>query len=342
MKRCFYFRLLFMICIHQFSWAQQKPHYTQYLQNQYVINPALSGIENYLDIRLSHRQQWVGVQDAPMTSYFSAHAALNKSDYRTTATSFKIPDDNPRGHDYWERYTAASPHHGIGMQVINDVTGPLRFFSAYATYAFHVGITSKTNLAAGFGAGINKVSLNTAKLNFGTLNPIDPVIDNSGVLNSYKPDFMAGLYLYSADYFVGLSAQQILSQPLEFSDNIVRTINGKTVPHLFMTAGYRFFLSEDLNLTPSLMVKKVMPSPIQYDLNVKLQYWDRAWIAASYRWKEGYAAMMGFNVSGKFNLGYSYDISYTKLSTISKGTHELIIGFLLFNDYGDWYQKRIW
>ncbi|RYZ27739.1 MAG: type IX secretion system membrane protein PorP/SprF, partial [Sphingobacteriales bacterium] len=30
--------------------AQQKPHYTQYIMNQYILNPAITGIENYTDI----------------------------------------------------------------------------------------------------------------------------------------------------------------------------------------------------------------------------------------------------------------------------------------------------
>ena len=32
--------------------AQQKPHYTQYILNQYILNPALTGIENYTDIKV--------------------------------------------------------------------------------------------------------------------------------------------------------------------------------------------------------------------------------------------------------------------------------------------------
>ena len=37
----------------QLATAQQKPQYTQYVLNNYIINPALSGIENYMDVKLS-------------------------------------------------------------------------------------------------------------------------------------------------------------------------------------------------------------------------------------------------------------------------------------------------
>ena len=92
--------------------AQQKPHYTQYILNQYIVNPALTGIENYIDVKLSHRHQWVGIQDAPVTSYLSVHGPIGKKDFRTTATSFETPGENPRGKQYWQDFTAAEAHHG--------------------------------------------------------------------------------------------------------------------------------------------------------------------------------------------------------------------------------------
>jgi len=95
--------------------AQQKPHYTQYILNQYIVNPALTGIENYTDIKLSHRHQWTGIQDAPVTSYLTIHGPIGKKDYRTTATSFEVPGENPRGKQYWQDYTSAEPHHGVGL-----------------------------------------------------------------------------------------------------------------------------------------------------------------------------------------------------------------------------------
>src|SRR5256714_7180411 len=85
--------------------AQQKPHYTQYILNQYILNPALTGIENYTDVKLSHRHQWVGIQDAPVTTYLTIHTPIGKKDFRTTATTlFDMEGENPRGKGYWEDY----------------------------------------------------------------------------------------------------------------------------------------------------------------------------------------------------------------------------------------------
>ena len=215
--------------------AQQEPHYTQYIINQYIINPALTGIENYTDVKLSHRRQWVGLQDAPVTSYITISKPLGKKDDRTTATSFEMPGENPRGRNYWQDYEAAKPHSGIGLKIINDRTGPLNRFAGYLSYAYHIGISAKTSLAAGFEAGVRNIGLDRSKLDFGIANPIDPAVYNSPEINQLKPDFGAGLYLYSADYFIGLSAQQIIPQKIYFSDLRLKTDDSKFVPHIFAT-----------------------------------------------------------------------------------------------------------
>ena len=42
-----------IICLLSFTaFSQAKPFYTQYILNNYILNPALSGIENYTDNHL--------------------------------------------------------------------------------------------------------------------------------------------------------------------------------------------------------------------------------------------------------------------------------------------------
>lgn len=338
MKRVVPF-LMLMISVQVM--AQQKPHYTQYILNQYIVNPALTGIENYVDLKGSHRHQWVGIQDAPVTTYLTLHGPIGKKDYRTSATSYQVPGENPRGKRYWEEYTAAEPHHGIGMQVINDVTGPLSNFSAYATYAYHMGLTPRTSLAGGFGVGINRISLDADKLDFNDII-VDQAVYSSGLLRKTNLDVTAGVYLYSADYFIGVSAQQIVPQKIDFSNKYIRPNDGKTVPHIFATAGYRFLVGYDFNLIPSVMVKYVQPLPTQFEVNAKLQYRDLAWVGGSYRYKDGFAGMLGLNISNTFNVGYAYDYTTSGLNNYTKGTHEIIAGFLIGNKYSESCPRNVW
>ena len=337
-KKLFIIPLL-LFCV-QVS-GQQRPHYTQYILNNYILNPALSGIENYTDVKISSRDQWVGLNGAPKTTYFSIQAPIGKGDYRTSSTSFEVPGQNPRGKYYWENYTAAEPHHGIGMTIVNDKTGSFNRFTANATYAYHIGLSPTMNLSAGFSAGITNVSIDKTKQDFsGNGDPYDPATGAaiSGEINRIRPDLGVGLWLYSKNYFVGLSAQQIIPQKLSFSDDATFISTGRLIPHLFLTAGYRFLAGEDFNIIPSVMLKYVQGSSInnfQPETNLKIQYRDLLWLGGSYRNKDGYAGMIGFNISNSFNVGYAYDITKTSLNTVSRGTHEFLVGFIFGNKYSE-------
>ncbi len=339
MKRNLFFAVLLFLTTNVM--AQQRPHYTQYILNQYILNPALSGVENYTDVKMSTRDQWVGLTGAPKTMYLTVHAPIGKSDYRTSATSYQVPGQNPRGKYYWENYTAAEPHHGIGMTVINDKTGSFNRFTANATYAYHLGLSPTTNLSAGFSAGITNVSIDRSKNDFtGNNDPFDPATGASlsGQLNRIRPDVGFGFWLYSKDYFVGLSGQQIVPQKLVFVDDAAFLTKGKLVPHLFLTAGYRFLIGEDFNAIPSVMVKYISASSktnFQPEANIKLQYRDLLWLGGSYRYENGYSGMAGLNVSNTFNVGYAYDFTTTALNTVSRGTHEIVVGFTIGNKYSE-------
>lgn len=323
--------------------AQQQPHYTQYVMNQYIINPAITGIENYTDIKISHRHQWAGLEGAPVTTYFTAHKAFGGSNMKSSATSFAVEDGgNSRGKNYWDQYTAADPHHGIGIQVINDKTGPLSNLTANLTYAYHIGLTEKTSIAAGFGLGINQVGLDATKVNFGKI-AVDPAVYSSGELKKIKPVINAGIYLYSSSFFLGVSALQVTEQKVSFANDSVKFRDGSAIlPHLFMTAGLRLLVGDDFNFIPSVMVKHFSATPTQMEFNAKLQYHDLLWVGASYRSTDAVAGMVGLNLSNKMQLGYSYDYTTSKLNNFSNGSHEFMIGFIIGNGFDDSCPKNVW
>lgn len=314
--------------------GQQKPQYTQYILNNYIINPALSGIYNYTDVKFSYRSQWAGLKGAPITDYFSIQGPIGKKDYKTTPTSFQVPGENPRGTYYWQDYTASRPHHGVGLVILNDKTGLYNRFSADASYAYHMGLSPQVNLAIGFAAGITNISYDLSRVNFA--DPNDPVVrgGSSNTLNTIRPDLSAGLWLYSTRYFVGVSAQQIIPQQYTFSGKTTLE-NATLIPHLFATAGYGVQLNDEIRIIPSVMFKYVQGTPTtpQFDVNIKFQYRDLLWTGCSYRYQDGYSGMVGFNIGNTFNIGYAYDFTTSRLNTFSGGTHEIIIGLLIGNHY---------
>ncbi|MEO5912480.1 MAG: type IX secretion system membrane protein PorP/SprF [Pelobium sp.] len=331
---------LFSFCVYSnIAHAQQKPQYTQYILNNYIINPAITGIENYIDVKAAYRQQWTGLQDAPQTSYLTAHMPLGKTDEWGSATSYDMVGENPLGRSYKQEYQASKPHHGIGLVAVIDKTGPLSNTTFDFTYAYHIGLAPKLNLSVGVGAGISKVSLNTSDITLE--NPIDNAIANSGTINRLKPDVNVGVWLYSAEFFLGVSAQQILPQTLSFSGNSSYN-TGKTVPHYFATAGYRFWLSDDITVVPSIMFKYVNPAPLGIDISTKVAFRDKIWIGGVYRKDDSFSGLIGFNVSSLFNIGYSYDFTTSALNTVSRGTHEIVLGLLLNNHYKVTCPQKLW
>lgn len=335
----FYKIILFFISVCANVKAQQKPQYTQYILNNYIINPAITGIENYIDIKAATRQQWTGLQNAPQTSYLTAHMPLGKTDDWQSSTSFGMVGENPLGRNYKYDYAASEPHHGIGVVAVVDEIGPLSNTSFNLTYAYHIGLAPKLNLSVGVGAGISKISLNTSVITLE--NPNDEAITRGGSINKLKPDINAGLWLYSVDFFAGASVQQLLPQTLSFSENSIYN-TGKTVPHFFVTGGYRFWLNDDITVVPSALLKLVNPTPLSVDVNLKLSFRDKLWIGGAYRKDDSFSGLVGFNVGSMFNLGYSYDFTTSALNTVSRGSHEIVLGFLLNNRYKVTCPQKLW
>jgi type IX secretion system PorP/SprF family membrane protein len=325
MKRIYFVVLLMIVCSR--VQGQQQPQYTQYIFNQLLINPAVSGIENYVDVKAGYRSQWTGLQGAPVTTYFTITAPLGHDFVQGDA--LQVPaGDNPVGPSFVSTYRAAEPHHGIGLTMFTDKAGPIRQTNIDATYAYHIGLTPDLNLSAGVSAGITNITLNTSEVTLETA--LDPAIYN-GNNNQIKPNVNAGIWAYSATYFFGASVQQLLPQTLNFSNNSAYN-QGKTVPHYYITGGYKFFLSDDVSFMPSVMYKIIKPAQNTIDINGKLGFRDNFWIGASYRQDDAVAGMMGFTINSFLSLGYSYDYTTSNLNTVSTGTHEIVLGFHLGNN----------
>lgn len=310
--------------------AQQKPQYTQYVFNNFLLNPALSGIENYTDVKLGYRSQWTGLQGAPVTTFFTINTPIGDNFINGDATEMPpAGGTDPASRSYTQNYQAAEPHHGIGFMVVNDKAGPITSTNIDATYAYHIGLTSSLNLALGVAAGAAHTSLNTSILT--TTTPGDPAIDGAGG-GVWSPDISIGVWAYSSNYYVGASVQQVLPEKLYF-DAKDAAYQNKSVPQYFFTAGYKLFVSDDLALMPSVMVKVINPVPITYDINAKLSFRDIFWVGGSYRHNDSFGVLAGFNVSSLINVGYSYDITTSALNTVSNGTHEIVLTILLNNKY---------
>uniref|UniRef100_UPI003341B278 PorP/SprF family type IX secretion system membrane protein n=1 Tax=Pseudopedobacter sp. TaxID=1936787 RepID=UPI003341B278 len=302
--RLFAFTLILILSV--VCKAQQKPQYTQYMQNMQVINPALSGIYHGIYVKAATRNQWSGLESAPKTNYITVSAPLNIDKDMLTAGSadFGIEDVGTR--EERDAYYSSENHHGIGLMVLDDRTGSLSRASANLTYAYHIALGDLANLSVGVGAGMGRISLNTHELRFE--NELEPLV-MQGNATRWSPDVNAGIYLYGASFFAGASVQQVLKQPVSFAQDY----QSDEVPHYFFTAGYRFWAGQDFSFMPSVMLKRIKPLPSSIDLNLKIAFRNNVWLGGSYRKNDSFSAIFGFTVSKIFDVGYAYDFTQSEL-----------------------------
>ena len=78
MKKIFLLAILLLMSFLDVN-AQQSPHYTQYMYNMNIINPAYAGSKQNLSFGLLYRKQWIQIEDAPSTFSFSGSSPVGKN-----------------------------------------------------------------------------------------------------------------------------------------------------------------------------------------------------------------------------------------------------------------------
>jgi type IX secretion system PorP/SprF family membrane protein len=311
--------------------AQLRPQYSQYVLNNYLLNPAIAGIEDYTDIRLSTRQQWVGIDGAPATYYLTLHAPLGQG--QPTANS----DASEKPHAFAasglrSAYKRAKAHHGIGLMALHDQAGIQQSSELSLSYAWHQPLHRHLKLAAGFQAGIHQIALRGSQLLLNT-NPDNAAIDQYGL----RPQLGAGLWLYSSSFYMGASFVQWLAGGLP------DPVAGSAQRHYFLTAGYRVRLSERWDVVPAVLHRWTAPLPSGTDVNVRFIYASRIWAGAAWRFQESAIFMAGASLNQWLDLGYSYDLGQRSgISRASAGSHEIVLGFRLNNRFRVYCPQNLW
>ncbi|MFD2514323.1 type IX secretion system membrane protein PorP/SprF [Pontibacter locisalis] len=319
------FTLLSLVFITLSVRSQQLPQHTLYVQNNFLLNPAVAGIENYIDLRAGYRTQWVGMEGAPTSFYASFHTSLNKNDRNTKRLSMRNNGSNPGSGANTNNRFYIKPHHGLGAVAQVDKAGLLKTSSLSLSYAYHLPLTSRINLAGGLLAGIKQYRLNVDALDLVT--PNDP-FEASDFSNMNKADLGVGLWLYSNSFFLGVSGMQLLRSNSNSAEGGPYATLQK---HYFATSGIKIKASSELALTPSLMVKMAESGVVMVDGNAKLTYNDRFWTGISYRHNDAFAGAVGIYINHMLDVSYSYDVTTSAINTVSANTHEVVIGLKLNN-----------
>jgi len=284
--------VLITISISFTGYSQQLTYNSQYMLNQFLINPAAAGTKEYMPISTSFRQQWAGFNDAPRTQMLSVHSPIGEN-------------------------------MGVGGILYNDVTGPLRNIGFEGSYSYHLKINDASKLAMGLSISLTQHVLDGS--NFILNNTNDQVL-NGATQKSFNPDGSFGLYYYSEKGFLGVSVPQLIENKLKFGDNIEEL--NRQVRHYYLSGGYRFPMGDNLELEPSILLKYTIASPFQFDVNTRLFYKENLWTGISYRHDESVVSMVGIQ-RDEFMIGYAFDYTLSSIRNYSAGTHELYLEYQL-------------
>ena len=309
--------------------AQQIPQYSQFQRNQFMINPAAAGVYDFVDITMSGRWQWLGVDDSPKTSYlaFSVPVRFTPKYYNPGIRTSSGPVENPD-------IKTGKLKHTFGGQLLADQYGAFRKFSFSGTYAIHMPITKKVNLSFGVKAGLSNNSFLADQAQVLNImapdqNQYDDITYTNFIKNQsnkYIMDVGAGLYLYSKNLFFGFAAEQLTRDMVEFGQG---TANFDPQLHYSILGGYKIPINNNFTLTPGFLIKYMTPAPVSIDANIQLEYKNWLWMTLGYRHTDAVIAMVGMNISKRFKFGYSYDFSVSRFNSYSSGGHELTLGLMI-------------
>ena len=275
------------------SFAQQDAQFTQYMYNTININPAYAGSRGALSFFALHRTQWVGLDGAPVTNTISVNTPFNNTNL------------------------------GAGLSIINDEIGPSTSNSISADISYTIPVSETYRLSFGIKGTANLFNIDINKLNPG--DQTDEQFQNYS--NEFTPNIGAGIYLHSGKAYVGFSIPNFI-ETNAYNDNDVAIYKEKI--NYYLIGGYVFELSPSVKFKPAFMTKIVEGSPLQVDLSANFMFIDKVVVGLGYRWSAAMTAMVGFQVSDAFYVGYSYDFETTALNNYNSGTHELFLRYEIF------------
>jgi len=270
--------------------AQQDPHYTQYMYNMSVMNPAYAGSKDALSLGLLYRKQWVEIEDAPTTATFFGHSPVGKNV-------------------------------GLGLSVISDKIGPVEENNVYGDFSYTLKLGEEHKLAFGMKAGatFHKVGL------FDKVYSNVPDADDPAFSENTSNTFLnigAGLFYYTNKYYIGASVPNMLkSKHLDFNGRKF----GSEASHYFVTGGYVFDINENMKLKPFAMVKSAFNAPVSVDASLNTLLYNKFEAGITYRLEDSFGAMVNFNITPALRIGYAYDYIVSDLSAKTKASHEFML-----------------
>ena len=314
--------LLFSLLLIAKVSAQQVPQFTQLLQNRYMLNPAASGLSEDNNVLAGFRKQWVGMDQGPTTYYLGYNRGFVKT---IEPKRQPLAIRTARVEDYHSEQKEGGTSrfkHGFGGYIVGDNYGAFKNMSLNISYALHAALND--NITFAFGASSrfhnSKFDASLAQVENAGDATYDAFIAERNGLTSLEFDL--GTYLYGKNWFAGYSTNQLTRDKITFGDisnNILKT-------HHTIIGGYTLKVTENIDVTPSTIIKTVAGAPLSVDVLANAEFNNMISLGLGYRTEDAIMIMAGIKLDSKYRLGYSYDINTSRLSNYNSGSHEITIG----------------
>lgn len=275
--------------------AQQNKIITHFIFDKMSINPGATGMgmEDGFCGTAVYRNQWDRINGAPNSALLNVEGRLERS----------FPG-------------------GFGMSFYHDAIGFARQNNVVLNYSYPLSLGDGT---LGIGAGLGIVSYGMQP-DWVTPDGIPQDGSLPQAANELSFDANFGLYYtHNQGWYAGVSSTHIPAAELE-------QLNFTTARHYFLMGGYKwqepFATLPEIDLDFNAMTRTDLVK-LSADFNVRAIYDDMFWGGLTYRPQDAVGLMAGIELNGLM-VGYSYDITTSQLSTVSRGSHEILMKYCHF------------
>jgi type IX secretion system PorP/SprF family membrane protein len=301
--RFFYLSLCFF-CLKNYSQVT-LPIYQDYLSdNVYLVHPSAAGIGNSSKLRMTARQQWAGIPDAPTLQTLSFHSKF---------------DDQSNA--------------GYGFVLFNDRNGYHSQKGIQGTYTYHLPLSDANFFEQfSFGLSFTFVQNQSDQRSFGD-SDVASIIQSTSYYNS---DFSI------AYHREGFSSYFTVKNLLLTAKNNLNIQEPLDLKNYIFSAGYYYGKDNYIQLEPSIMVqfKQSMGQKIA-DFNLKAYKTlsqTQIWAAISYRrsfdtnpidTSQFVSPVIGINYNN-FMFSYTYSKQMNDIVLTNSGFHQVSVGINLW------------
>ncbi len=283
--------------------AQQEAHYTHFMYNKLMLNPAYAGARGVPFMTAVHRSQWLGWEGAPTSQLLSYNAPFLKDRV------------------------------GVGATVSHHKRGHMRDLFAQLAYSYDLVAKDGFSLRAGLHGSLRSFSLNFGDpMALNLSSPTDETIQQ-GNFQKIVGNVGAGVYgSYKDKIYGGLSVPNIIAGGLNPGNIQFASADSLALvsKHFYAMGGLGLRLNDQIRFLPQILVKYVPNAPIDADFNGTLEFDKKAGIGLTLRHGgdeivESADLLVFFKVKNQFTIGVSYDFTLSQIKDYTAGSVEAMI-----------------